>query len=228
MSDRTDAATRDPSAPEPEPDAELDRTPPNPRRSPTATVRPRATAGADGFTDWFDREFEGDLAPDRESPDRRPEPRRRARRRRRRRSPAGRRTCRPGSARTHSAAPVRRIFRRPTEWATSDWPTRRIVQVVFTVFSLAVTTAIMMNVVHSQPVVVDPRPRVRRHHADGRRLRRPRLGSGVPPRLPASRVEAQRVEHGLVRGHARLPLLHGGPGACSSSPSTPCSRTASP
>ncbi len=46
---------------------------------------------------------------------------------------------------------VRRIFRRPTEWATSDWPTRRIVQVVFTVFSLAVTTAIMMNVVHLNP-----------------------------------------------------------------------------
>ena len=63
-----------------------------------------------------------------------------------------------------------------------------------------------------QPAVVEPRPRVRRHHADGRRLRRPRLGSGVPPRPPAPRMAAQRMEHGLVRGHAHLPLLHGRPG----------------
>ena len=32
------------------------------------------------------------------------------------------------------------------------WPTTRIVQVVFTVFSLAVTTAVMMNVVHLNPL----------------------------------------------------------------------------
>ena len=155
---------------------------PNPTPSATDAAEPAtqpdgngstagATAGADGFTDWFDREFEGDLAPDRESPDRDPNldvapdvaltpppvdlP-----------PPIDEPPARVGTDPLGRA--VRRIFRRPTEWATSDWPTRRIVQVVFTVFSLAVTTAIMMNVVHLNPLSSSPRPRVRRHHADGR------------------------------------------------------------
>ena len=59
MSDRTDEATRDPSAPEPEPEPER-ILPPSPRRSPTAR---EPTLVPIDFTEWFDREFEGDLRP---------------------------------------------------------------------------------------------------------------------------------------------------------------------
>jgi hypothetical protein len=45
----------------------------------------------------------------------------------------------------------RRITRRPTEWAQRPWPTERIVRYVVTVFSLVVTTVVMMNVVHLSP-----------------------------------------------------------------------------
>src|SRR5262245_1195057 len=38
-----------------------------------------------------------------------------------------------------------RLVRRPVAWLTAPWPTQRVVRVVFTVFSLATTTAIMMN-----------------------------------------------------------------------------------
>jgi hypothetical protein len=44
-----------------------------------------------------------------------------------------------------------RITRRPTEWAQRPWPTERIVRYVVTVFSLVVTTVVMMNVVHLSP-----------------------------------------------------------------------------
>ncbi len=116
-------------------------------------------AGADHFTEWFDREFEGDLRPDARHdvpavvpPDAPAD------------VPADVDVAPAVGARPRCIAGprvdvgdrvrrvVRRIFRRPTEWATSDWPTGRIVQVVFTVFSLAVTTAIMMNVVHLNPL----------------------------------------------------------------------------
>ena len=46
----------------------------------------------------------------------------------------------------------RRIVRRPVEWATRPWPTERVVQVAVTAFSLIVTTVIMMNVVHLNPL----------------------------------------------------------------------------
>jgi hypothetical protein len=145
MSDRTDAATRDPSAPDPEPD---------PVAEPTSQPDGNgATGGADGFTDWFDREFEGDLAPERKPdvdlvPDVEPAPLVD----RAIDEPQGRGGDDPVDRPDLVGRTVRRIFRRPTEWATSDWPTRRIVEVVFTVFSLAVTTAIMMNVVHFNPL----------------------------------------------------------------------------
>ncbi|MGH9132381.1 MAG: hypothetical protein ACRDZZ_00485, partial [Ilumatobacteraceae bacterium] len=160
MTDRTDEAMRDASGPEPEPAGEPAVEPAG--QPADAVVDDPADAvasgGADGFTDWFDREFEDDLAP------------------------GGRRAGAPvttpsedvedlddveaasGFGGPSDAPPprtrvgdragrvVERIFRRPTEWATRDWPTRRIVQVVFTVFSLAVTTAIMMNVVHLNPL----------------------------------------------------------------------------
>ena len=38
-------------------------------------------------------------------------------------------------------------------------------------------------------------------------------GPGVPPRPPAAVVPAQRLDDGLVRGHAGVPLLHGAAGA---------------
>ena len=47
---------------------------------------------------------------------------------------------------------ARRIVRRPVEWVTRPWPTERIVGVGVTAFSLIVTTVIMMNVVHFNPL----------------------------------------------------------------------------
>ncbi len=47
---------------------------------------------------------------------------------------------------------VRRIFRRPQQWMSSEWDSSRIWKFSFTAFSLAVTTTIMMNVVHLNPL----------------------------------------------------------------------------
>ncbi len=227
MSDRTDAATRDPSAPEPEPDAELDRR----RRTRDAARRQRFDRWSHCWCRRLHRLVRSRV------------------RRRSRRPTVSPPTVTPSDV---DVAPppvdlappidepparvgtdplgraVRRIFRRPTEWATSDWPTRRIVQVVFTVFSLAVTTAIMMNVVHLNPlsstrdlVFDDTTPTGGDFgaHVWGPAFLRDYL-------LPV--VAAQRVEHGLVRGHARLPLLHGGAGAARRRPRHRARRTASP
>ena len=170
MSDRTDEATRDPSAPEPEPepvsdtdtgsdpdsDPEPDRdldTDLDPGAEPATEPNGGGAAGAaERFTEWLDREYEGDRTPDYARPADVPA-----------RIPADVRL--PPLAEPAPYAPpgrdafgdragrvVTRIFRRPTEWATSDWPTRRIVQVVFTVFALTATTAIMMFVVHLNPL----------------------------------------------------------------------------
>ncbi|TVR26133.1 MAG: hypothetical protein EA389_06645 [Ilumatobacter sp.] len=46
----------------------------------------------------------------------------------------------------------RRIVRRPVAWARADWTNTRIIQVSFTAFALITTTAIMMNVVHFNPL----------------------------------------------------------------------------
>lgn len=45
-----------------------------------------------------------------------------------------------------------RILRRPLAWARRDWTNDRIVRVSFTAFALVTTTAIMMNVVHFNPL----------------------------------------------------------------------------
>ncbi len=45
-----------------------------------------------------------------------------------------------------------RIIRRPTAWASAPWPAERIVKYVVTVLSLTITTGIMMNVVHLNPL----------------------------------------------------------------------------
>jgi hypothetical protein len=47
---------------------------------------------------------------------------------------------------------ARRVVRRPAEWIRRPWPTERIVRVAVTAFSLVVTTVIMMNVVHFNPL----------------------------------------------------------------------------
>ncbi|MGA1555903.1 MAG: hypothetical protein ACO4AY_07685 [Ilumatobacteraceae bacterium] len=47
---------------------------------------------------------------------------------------------------------ARRVVRRPVEWAERPWPTERIVAYVLTVAALGVTTGIMMNVVHLNPL----------------------------------------------------------------------------
>ena len=46
----------------------------------------------------------------------------------------------------------RRVSRRPVEWASRPWPNDRIVRYVITVVSLGVTTGIMMNLVHFNPL----------------------------------------------------------------------------
>ena len=65
----------------------------------------------------------------------------------------------------------------------------------------------------SQPRVARQRPGVRRHDADRRRHGCPRVGARVPPRLLPPELPAVRLEHGLVRRAAALPLLHGDSGA---------------
>src|SRR5262245_3570911 len=47
---------------------------------------------------------------------------------------------------------ARRLFRRPVAWAARPWPTERIIQVAVTAFSLVLTTVIMMNVTHLNPL----------------------------------------------------------------------------
>ncbi len=46
----------------------------------------------------------------------------------------------------------RRIVRRPVRWALRPWPTSRVVQVAVTALTLLITTVIMMNVVHFNPL----------------------------------------------------------------------------
>ncbi len=53
---------------------------------------------------------------------------------------------------TMAARFVRRIFRRPVRWAQRPWPTDRIVRFVVTALSLVITTVVMMNVVHFNPI----------------------------------------------------------------------------
>ena len=61
------------------------------------------------------------------------------------------------------------------------------------------------------PQPAQPRigPGLRPHHADRWRHGRPRVGSGLPPRPLAAPLPAVRLEHGLVRRDAGVPLLHG-------------------
>jgi hypothetical protein len=47
---------------------------------------------------------------------------------------------------------VQRMVRRPVAWANRPWPTERVVAYVLTVASLGITTGIMMNVVHFNPL----------------------------------------------------------------------------
>ncbi|MET0145962.1 MAG: hypothetical protein ABW328_14450 [Ilumatobacteraceae bacterium] len=47
---------------------------------------------------------------------------------------------------------VRRIVRRPVDWAQRPWPTSRVVQVAVTGVTLFITTVVMMNVVHLNPL----------------------------------------------------------------------------
>ena len=51
-----------------------------------------------------------------------------------------------------AARAVRRIVRRPVRWAQRPWPTDRIVRFVVTALSLVITTVVMMNVVHFNPI----------------------------------------------------------------------------
>lgn len=51
-----------------------------------------------------------------------------------------------------SARVIERVFRRPRSWLSSDWDDDRIWRFGFTAFALAVTTVVMMNVVHLNPL----------------------------------------------------------------------------
>jgi uncharacterized membrane protein len=44
------------------------------------------------------------------------------------------------------------VFRRQIDWLNRPWPTERVVAFLLTVVTLAATTAIMMNVVHFNPL----------------------------------------------------------------------------
>jgi hypothetical protein len=46
-----------------------------------------------------------------------------------------------------------RIVRRPLAWARAEWTTERLIMVTTTALSLTITTAVMMNVVHFNPLV---------------------------------------------------------------------------
>lgn len=46
----------------------------------------------------------------------------------------------------------RRMIRRPVDWANRPWPPERILRYVVTVLSLGITTGIMMNLVHFNPL----------------------------------------------------------------------------
>ena len=59
----------------------------------------------------------------------------------------------PGEPRPSFAARAgRRIVRRPVRWAQQPWPTERVVRVAVTTLSLVITTVVMMNVVHFNPI----------------------------------------------------------------------------
>ena len=45
-----------------------------------------------------------------------------------------------------------RVIRRPSAWAVRPWPRDRVIRYVVTVISLSLTTAIMMRVVHFNPL----------------------------------------------------------------------------
>jgi hypothetical protein len=51
-----------------------------------------------------------------------------------------------------SARVIERVFRRPRSWLSSDWDDDRIWRFGFTAFALALTTVVMMNVVHLNPL----------------------------------------------------------------------------
>jgi hypothetical protein len=61
---------------------------------------------------------------------------------------------RPRARRSPSwlARAARRIVRRPVRWARRPWPPSRIIQVTVTSLTLFITTVIMMNVVHFNPI----------------------------------------------------------------------------
>ncbi len=46
-----------------------------------------------------------------------------------------------------------RVIRRPRAWARAEWTTARLIMVTTTALSLTITTAVMMNVVHFNPLV---------------------------------------------------------------------------
>ncbi len=64
-----------------------------------------------------------------------------------------------------------------------------------------------------EPVLARARPRVRPDDADGRRHGGARVGPRLPARPPAPELPTVRLDHGLVRRPAALPVLHGDPGA---------------
>ena len=130
-------------------DPTLDGTTDTDAVSDTATDSEADTDGArpDEFGSWFDREFGGlnpqerpsggeSFVPDPTSGDRMPDQSR----------------TDPNRLIPERLSKVwHRAVRRPSEWAARPWPTDRVVRYCATVFSLVVSTAIMMNVVHLSP-----------------------------------------------------------------------------
>src|SRR5262245_39120621 len=61
-------------------------------------------------------------------------------------------TMRSSGARSLPGRVGRRIIRRPYEWVRRPWPDDRVIQVATTIACLVVTTYIMMQVVHWNPL----------------------------------------------------------------------------
>ena len=107
----------------------------------------------------------------------------------------------------------RRIVRRPVEWARRPWPTSRTVRFAVTAVTLIITTVVMMNVVHLNPLNMRSDLIFDNNTPTGGDMgahvwRPAYLRDNLLPTLAAV-----GLEHGLVRRLPDVPLLHGGAGA---------------
>ena len=102
---------------------------------------------------------------------------------------------------------------RPLRWWNRPWTNERVVRVLVTSSALVDDDGRHDDDRPPQPDLAEPRPDLRQHHADRGRHGRPRLGARRSCATTSCPTSSSRVEHGLVRRAAAVPLLHGDPGA---------------